>query len=308
MFEHLKEDILCVFERDPAARNYFEVLTTYPGVHAMIFYRMNNRLWNWNIRWLARFFSSMARLFTGIEIHPGATIGRRFFIDHGMGVVIGETTTIGDDCTLYHGVTLGGTSWDKGKRHPTLGNDVVVGAGAKVLGPITLADGARVGSNAVVVKDVPESCTVVGIPGRVISNANVNKNKQKGNDPSPKNVKREHMAKKIGFDAYGTSSEMPDPVAHAINCMLDHMHSVDDKLEKMCTAIRSIDAEFPDVSIPDVHICEITPIDEHPESCPAQDICSNAPGNKMEDGVHIVHLDKNIKIHTNSEPDSSKKK
>jgi len=125
MFEHLKEDIQCVFERDPAARNYFEVLTTYPGVHAMMFYRMNHKLWSWNLRWLARFFSSAARLLTGIEIHPGASIGRRFFIDHGMGVVIGETTTIGDDCTLYHGVTLGGTSWKKGKRHPTLGNDVV---------------------------------------------------------------------------------------------------------------------------------------------------------------------------------------
>ena len=297
MFEHLKEDIQCVFERDPAARNYFEVLTTYPGVHAMIFYRMNHKLWSWNLRWLARFFSSAARLLTGIEIHPGASIGRRFFIDHGMGVVIGETTTIGDDCTLYHGVTLGGTSWKKGKRHPTLGNDVVVGAGAKVLGPITLEDGARVGSNAVVVKDVPESCTVVGIPGRVITNPDKEKS-------HPNDEKREHMAKKIGFDAYGTSSEMPDPVAHAINCMLDHMHSVDDKLDKMCTAIRSIDAEFPEITIPDVHICEINPIDEHPETCPAQDICSTSSTGKAEENVHIVHFDKNIKVHSNLKTDS----
>ncbi len=292
MFEHLKEDIQCVFERDPAARNYFEVLTTYPGVHAMIFYRMNNRLWKWNICWLARFFSSLARLFTGIEIHPGATIGRRFFIDHGMGVVIGETTVIGNDCTLYHGVTLGGTSLNKGKRHPTLGNDVVVGAGAKVLGPITLADGARVGSNAVVVKDVPDSCTVVGVPGRLIAN------KKKEDEAHPNEQKRAHMAKKIGFDAYGTSSEMPDPVAHAINCMLDHMHSVDDKLEKMCTAIRSIDAEFPDISIPEVHICEITPAEAH-QDCPAQDICSNAPGNDGEENIHIVHFEKNIQLGKN---------
>ncbi|MDX2506111.1 MAG: serine O-acetyltransferase [Gammaproteobacteria bacterium] len=306
MFDHLKEDILCVFDRDPAARNYFEVLTTYPGVHAMMFYRMNHKLWVWNIRWLARFLSSLARLFTGIEIHPGATIGRRFFIDHGMGVVIGETTAIGDDCTLYHGVTLGGTSWDKGKRHPTLGNDVVVGAGAKVLGPITLQDGVRVGSNAVVVKDVPESCTVVGIPGRVITNTKKSEQEKVPDQiTTPSDMKREHMAKKIGFDAYGTSSEMPDPVAHAINCMLDHMHSVDDKLEKMCTAIRSIDAEFPDVSIPDVHICEITPIDEHPETCPAQDICSNVPGGKAEDNVHVVHLDKNIKINVDLDSGSS---
>ena len=304
MFEHLKEDIQCVFERDPAARNYFEVLTTYPGVHAMIFYRMNNRLWRWNLRWLARFFSSMARLFTGIEIHPGATIGRRFFIDHGMGVVIGETTTIGDDCTLYHGVTLGGTSWDKGKRHPTLCNDVVVGAGAKVLGPITLENGSRVGSNAVVVKDVPESCTVVGIPGRVISNPERSAQAKQGQDDKkshPNDEKREHMAKKIGFDAYGTSSDMPDPVAHAINCMLDHMHSVDDKLDKMCTAIRSIDAEFPEITIPEVHICEITPIDQHPETCPAQDICSGASGNKSEDNIHIVHLDTKISLKSNPE-------
>lgn len=296
MFEHLKEDIQCVFDRDPAARNYFEVLTTYPGVHAMIFYRMNHSLWKWELRWLARFFSAMARIFTGIEIHPGAVIGRRFFIDHGMGVVIGETTIIGDDCTLYHGVTLGGTSWDKGKRHPTLCNDVVVGAGAKVLGPITLENGSRVGSNAVVVKDVPESSTVVGIPGRVISNPGSSKSADDDQSSHPNDEKREHMAKKIGFDAYGTSSDMPDPVAHAINCMLDHMHSVDDKLDKMCTAIRSIDAEFPDISIPDVHICEITPIDEHPELCPAQDICSGA-ANKSED---IIHLGTKIPVRSNS--------
>ncbi len=294
MFDHLKEDILCVFDRDPAARNYFEVLTTYPGVHAMILYRMNNKLWNWKLRWLARFLSAFARMITGIEIHPGATIGRRFFIDHGMGVVIGETTHIGDDCTLYHGVTLGGTSWNKGKRHPTLGNDVVVGAGAKVLGPITLSDGARVGSNAVVVKDVPSGCTVVGIPGRLISSSTEK-------DPSKEELKdkarhnenteqRKNMAKKIGFDAYGTSSEMPDPVAHAINCMLDHMHSVDDKLDKMCKAIRSIDAEFPEVSIPELHICEITPIEDDHQSCPAQDICASNM-NKVETEV-VVNLTK----------------
>ena len=155
MFKHLKEDIECVFDRDPAARTFFEVLTTYPGVHAVLLHRVSHSLWNHGFKWLARFLSTFARWVTGIEIHPGAVIGRRFFIDHGMGVVIGETAEIGDDCTLYHGVTLGGTSWEKGKRHPTLGNDVVVGAGAKVLGPINIGDGARIGSNAVVVKDVP---------------------------------------------------------------------------------------------------------------------------------------------------------
>lgn len=317
MFEHLKEDILCVFDRDPAARNTFEILTTYPGVHAMLVYRMNNKLWKWKLYWLARFFSSIARTLTGIEIHPGATIGRRFFIDHGMGVVIGETTHIGHDCTLYHGVTLGGTSWNKGKRHPTLGNDVVVGAGAKVLGPITLENGARVGSNAVVVKDVPMDCTVVGIPGRLIGKSD----KKVSTQNSEHHEKRENMAKKIGFDAYGTSGEMPDPVAHAINCMLDHMHSVDDKLDKMCTAIRSIDAEFPDVNIPDVHICEITPFDENHQSCPAQDICANSSNNANSNNnvnsnnnanssnkrdVHIVHFDSKISVNTHKKDPQNK--
>ncbi len=170
MFERLREDISSVFDRDPAARNAFEIVTTYPGLHAVVVHRFTHRLWQGGYKWPARVLSNVARLFTGIEIHPGAEIGRRF-IDHGMGVVIGETAVIGDDCTLYHGVTLGGTSWQKGKRHPTLGRDVVVGAGAKVLGPIAIGDGARIGSNAVVVKSVPAGGTVVGVPGRVIGAA-----------------------------------------------------------------------------------------------------------------------------------------
>jgi len=168
MFSHLKEDVACVFERDPAARTTFEVITAYPGLHAILFHRMSHALWKHGFCWLARLLSHIARWLTGIEIHPGATIGRRFFIDHGMGVVIGETAEIGDDCTLYHGVTLGGTTWNKGKRHPTLKNGVVIGAGAKVLGPITLDDNVRVGSNSVVVKDVPEGATVVGVPGQLV--------------------------------------------------------------------------------------------------------------------------------------------
>jgi serine O-acetyltransferase len=192
MFSHLKEDINCVFDRDPAARNMFEILTTYPGIHAIIFYRFTNWLWIRHWKWFSRFLAAIARWLTGIEIHPGATIGRRFFIDHGMGVVIGETAVIGDDCTLYHGVTLGGTTWQKGKRHPTLGNNVVVGAGAKVLGPILIGDGARIGSNAVVVKPVPENATAIGIPAKIIE--------------IPKDAlekRRLETAKKIGFDAYG---------------------------------------------------------------------------------------------------------
>ena len=162
------EDVRSVFARDPAARNVFEVLTCYSGVQAVLFYRLTHFLWRYRLYWLARFISTFARWVTGIEIHPGAVIGRRFFIDHGMGVVIGETATIGDDCMLYHGVTLGGTTWDKVKRHPTLKNGVVIGAGAKILGPIILGENVRVGSNSVVVRSIDDNETVVGIPGRIV--------------------------------------------------------------------------------------------------------------------------------------------
>ncbi len=250
MFARIKEDIQCVFDRDPAARNSFEIITAYPGVHAVIMHRLTHRLSNLGLKWLARVLSHFARWMTGIEIHPGATIGRRFFIDHGMGVVIGETAEIGDDCTLYHGVTLGGTSWDKGKRHPTLGNDVVVGAGAKVLGPITLGDGARVGSNAVVVKDVPPGATVVGIPGRIVTPKAERERKQD---------KRHAFAKKIGFDAYGIRDEMPDPVANAIDCMLDHIHAMDLQMQKMCQRLKCMDMAPEDLELPDLGACEINP-------------------------------------------------
>ena len=166
VLERMKEDIACVYERDPAARNWWEVVTCYPGIHAIWIHRVSHWLWGKGLLWLARFLSHIGRWLTGIEIHPAARIGRRFFIDHGMGVVIGQTAEVGDDCTLYHGVTLGGTSWEPGKRHPTLLNDVVVGAGAKILGPVTIGECARVGSNSVVVKDVSRDTTVVGIPAR----------------------------------------------------------------------------------------------------------------------------------------------
>jgi len=196
MFSRLKEEIAVVFERDPAARNTWEVITCYPGFHALLVHRLAHGLWGMRLRWLARLVSHIGRWLTGIEIHPDAQIGRRFFIDHGMGVVIGETAEIGDDCTLYHGVTLGGTSWHKGKRHPTLGNGVVLGAGAKILGPITIGDGARVGSNAVVVKSVPPGATAIGIPARIVE-------KEAGD--------------KSGFSAYAVGSDMNDPVAKAIH-------------------------------------------------------------------------------------------
>jgi len=219
MFQTINEDIECVFERDPAARNTLEVLTAYPGLHAIWGHRLSAFLWRHHLKWLARMNSHLFRWLTGIEIHPGATIGCRFFIDHGMGVVIGETAIIGNDCTIYHGVTLGGTSWDKGKRHPTLEDNVVIGAGAKVLGPITIGASAKIGSNSVVVKDVPASATVVGIPGHIV---NTQQTKSEG--------KRKEQAKKIGFTAYGETQDSADPVAQAVNLILEHLHAVDSRI------------------------------------------------------------------------------
>ncbi len=253
MFQRIKEDVRCVFERDPAARNVFEILTTYPGVHAVLVHRLSHALWGLGLKWLARFISTLGRWLTGIEIHPGAKIGRRFFIDHGMGVVIGETAEIGDDCTLYHGVTLGGTSWNKGKRHPTLGNNVVVGAGAKVLGPLTLGDGARVGSNAVVVKDVEAGKTVVGVPGRLVSKVSTETDK-----------KRAQTAKKIGFDAYGMPQDTTDPMVQAVNQMLDHIHAMDSKMADMCESIKNLGGKIQTPPLSDLDAREIKEGDEKP--------------------------------------------
>ena len=247
MFDTIREDIRVIFDRDPAARSTLEILTTYPGLHALLFHRMSHWLWRAGAKWLARLLSHVARWLTGIEIHPGAVIGRRFFIDHGMGVVIGETAVIGDDCTLYHGVTLGGTSWQKGKRHPTLANDVVVGAGAKVLGPIEIGSGVRIGSNAVVLRDVPDNATVVGVPGRLIERKE-----------APLDTEhRERLASKMGFDAYGATADAPDPVAHAINCMLDHVHVLENKMQRMCEAMREMGFEPGEDDLPELGSCEI---------------------------------------------------
>ena len=210
------EDVRSVFARDPAARNVFEILTCYSGVQAVIFYRLTHFLWRYKLRWLARFISTLARWITGIEIHPGAVIGRRFFIDHGMGVVIGETTIIGDDCMLYHGVTLGGTTWDKVKRHPTLKNGVVIGAGAKILGPVTLGNNVRVGSNSVVVRSIDDNETVVGIPGRIV--------RKKAEDTD-------------SFDSYAASSSgiSNDPTLQAVNSLIDRLSELEEKLDKVST-------------------------------------------------------------------------
>ncbi|MBA0900938.1 MAG: serine O-acetyltransferase [Candidatus Nitrotoga sp.] len=223
MFQSIKEDINSVFARDPAARSTFEVITCYPGFHARLIHRITHWLWHdTQLRWLARFLSHLGRLLTGIEIHPGATIGRRFFIDHGMGVVIGETAEIGDDCTLYHGVTLGGTSWRDGKRHPTLGNGVVIGAGAKILGPIHIGDGAKIGSNAVVAKNIPAGATAVGIPARILDEA----------------------TKMPGFNAYGISNNQNDPVAQAIHGLLGHSIVVDKRINLILEHLEKMGADF----------------------------------------------------------------
>ncbi len=215
MFRRLKEDIEVILSRDPAARGFMEILFCYPGFHALVGYRIAHRLWCGGFHLSGRFLSHVTRFLTGIEIHPGAIIGKGLFIDHGMGVVIGETTEIGDNATIYHGVTLGGTTWNKGKRHPTLGENVVIGAGAKVLGPITIGDNARIGSNAVVVKDVPANTTMVGVPGRAIIS-----------DPAT-------HAGKSGFPLYGETGDMPDPVAKAVTCMLDQVRQMDFRIREL---------------------------------------------------------------------------
>jgi len=238
MFEHLREDIRSIFARDPAARNSLELLIAYPGVHALIIHRGSHWLWEHGLKLPARALSHLGRFLTGIEIHPGAMIGRRFFIDHGMGVVIGETAEIGDDVTLYHGVTLGGTSWNKGKRHPTLRHGVVVGAGAKVLGPITVGENSRVGSNAVVVKDVPPGATVVGIPGRIA-----------GGDGGEQRSAREETARRIGFDAYGQVKDLNDPLVQAVDALLDHARGLEQQITVLAEALckQGISVDLPNV-------------------------------------------------------------
>jgi serine O-acetyltransferase len=209
----LKEDLACVFLRDPAARSTLEVLTTYPGVHAVLTHRLSHRLWQTGWRFPARFLSFLGRTLTNVDIHPGATIGRRFFIDHGACVVIGETAEIGNDVTLYHGVTLGGTSWNKGKRHPTLADGVVVGAGAKILGPILIGERVRVGANSVVVKNVPADCTVIGVPGRIVDNRISGLRPENG----------------INLD----HNVMPDPVAKSIACLIERIETMEKELAEL---------------------------------------------------------------------------
>jgi serine O-acetyltransferase len=226
MFRQLREDIRSVFDRDPAARTAWEVLTCYPGLHAIYFHKLAHWFWGHGLYWLGRLTSHVGRLLTGIEIHPGATIGRRVFIDHGMGVVIGETAEVGDDVTLYHGVTLGGTTWNKGKRHPTLGNGVVVGAGAKILGPLVVGEGAKIGSNAVVVKDVPPGGTVVGVPGRLLEE-----------------ITARQQAR---FAAYAVVQGQDDPFATAIQMLVEHSHELELAVAELRAKVAQLEREAAD--------------------------------------------------------------
>jgi serine O-acetyltransferase len=224
MFSRMQEDVRSVRERDPAARSTWEVLTCYPGLHALWLHRLAHVLWRSGLLWLARFVSHVSRFLTGIEIHPGATIGRRVFIDHGFGVVIGETAEIGDDSTIYQGVTLGGTSLAKGaKRHPTLGRNVIVGAGAKVVGAFTVGDGARIGSNAVVLREVPPGATAVGNPARILVRET--------------EAEREHAANRMGFSAYGITADGNDPLTKALHGLIDHAASQQRQIDRLVSVL-----------------------------------------------------------------------
>src|SRR5262245_49669035 len=228
MFDRLREDIACIRERDPAARSTWEVLTCYPGLHALVLHRWSHAAWRAEWKWLGRLISHFSRWITGIEIHPGAKIGHRVFIDHGMGVVIGETAEVGDECTIYQGVTLGGTSLAKGaKRHPTLGRGVIVGANSQVLGGFTVGDGARVGSNAVVLKPVPAGATAVGNPARVLH--------------AEADAAREAAAAKMGFSAYGVT-QGDDPVAQAMKGLIDNASGHEHQIALLWHAIEKLSA------------------------------------------------------------------
>lgn len=235
MFSQLREDIASIIKRDPAARNAWEVLTCYPGLQAIAIHRAARWCWTHGMRWLGRFISHLGRVLTGIEIHPGAVIGRRVFIDHGFGVVIGETAEIGDDCTIYQGVTLGGTSLSRGtKRHPTLAPGVIVGAGAKILGAFTIGEGAKVGSNAVVLKEVPPGATAVGNPARIVQ--------------KEERAEGEDTASRV-FSAYGITPDADDPLIKALRGLINHAATQEQQLKSILGALQA--AGIPYESLPE---------------------------------------------------------
>jgi len=288
MFKNIREDVACILDRDPAARSKLEVITCYPGFHAVVSHRLAHRLWKANFYWLARFLSHLSRILTGIEIHPGAKIGRRVFIDHGFGVVIGETAEIGDDCTIYQGVTLGGTRLYKGaKRHPTLGKGVVVGAGAQVLGGFLVGDGARIGSNAVVVKPVPAHATAVGNPARVIEatsgenagasvtssttetatgttietlTAGTHSTKISPCDSDWESAPLQAMLNKsspteprqntAGFSAYAVDPGAGDPLNKVLNELITHVARQDARISNLCHSLEAMGSKIKDASPP----------------------------------------------------------
>lgn len=238
MWIQLQEDIDTILKKDPASRGRLEVFLCYPGLHALIWHRLAHKSWGIGFTTLARFLSHLGRFFTGIEIHPGATIGRRVFIDHGMGVVIGETAEIHDDVTIYQGVTLGGTSLDKGKRHPTLEKGVVVGAGAQVLGPFTVGEGAKIGSNAVVTKPVPAGATAIGNPARMILKAEENTEKLELTGA---------VKAKEEFSAYGVSKNGDDPLIKAIHGLIDQAISQQQRIEQLEKLLNQTEEKKTDV-------------------------------------------------------------
>jgi serine O-acetyltransferase len=261
MFKKIREDVDCILQRDPAARSRIEILTCYPGLHAILVHRLAHRFWSSGWFWLGRFISHLGRLLTGVEIHPGAKIGRRVFIDHGFGVVIGETAVVGDDCTIYQGVTLGGTRLYKGqKRHPTLGKGVVVGAGAQILGGFLVGDGARIGSNAVVIKPVPAGATAVGNPARLINPdheeqpvvdfppgvaSNCCDEGQLDTKPlqdmlSPPESQKHESAQSNEFSAYGVEADDTDPLVKVLHELIDHTARQDARIAELCRAVESM--------------------------------------------------------------------
>jgi serine O-acetyltransferase len=240
MFNHLREDIRCILERDPAARSRLEIVTCYPGLHAVVIHRLSHKLWSASWFTLARFISQIARLLTGIEIHPGAIMGRRVFIDHGYGVVIGETAVVGDDCTIYQGVTLGGTRLYKGeKRHPTLGQGVVVGAGAKILGGFLVGDHARIGSNAVVVKPVPAGATAVGNPARLIQVKTESEDNLTHIAGAALNANPAPSASNT-FNAYAADAGDNDPLVKVLHELINHTSRQDVRISQLCKAVDSM--------------------------------------------------------------------
>jgi serine O-acetyltransferase len=242
MLRKLRSDIACILERDPAARSAWEILTCYPGLHAIYIHKLARWFWLRGLRWLGRFTSHLGRWLTGIEIHPGAKIGSCVFIDHGMGVVIGETAEVGDGCTIYQGVTLGGTTLTRGaKRHPTLGRDVIVGANAHVLGGFTVGDGARIGSGAVVLKPVPPGATAVGNPARILH--------------AESDAQREEAAARMGFSAYGVT-QGDDPVAHAMRGLIDNVSGHEHQIALLWRALQRVQAGAPAKLPGDAHTTE----------------------------------------------------